>query len=113
MIEVPPPKAAPKIHALQKYVDERGYMIDMLTEMVNGLPMGESKFFALHDETLKTPRGAMPVSIKVPLEAQNITEAFAVFEEQSKIGIPVILDKMKKHMEAMMLKQSLAQGHRR
>ena len=112
MIEVPTPKDPPRIRALQKYVDDRGYMIDMLTEVIDGLPMGKVEFFALHDETLKTPRGAMPVSIKVPLEAQTITEAFAVFEEQSKIGIPIILDKMKKHMEAMMLKQNLANGHR-
>jgi hypothetical protein len=107
MIEVPAPKAPPKIRALQKYVDDRGYMIDMLTEMIDGLPMGKVEFYALHDETIKTNRGPMPVSIKVPLEAQTITEAFSVFEEQSKIGIPVIIDKMKKHIEALALKQKL------
>jgi hypothetical protein len=113
MIEVPAPKAPPKIRALNKYVDERGYMIDMLTEMVDNLPMGKVEFYALHDETLKTNRGPMPVSIKVPLEAQTITEAFAVFEEQSKVGIPAILAKMQKHIEALALKNTLANGHRR
>lgn len=99
------------VRQLTHYIDERGYQIHALSELVDGLPLGKVEYLALVEERVRHPNNSLiPIPLKVPLDATSVEEAFKVFEEQCKAKVPDMIKRIQDSMRDHARKQSLALG---
>lgn len=80
--------------------------VQSLAEMAVGV--AKPTFLANLTVNLQTPRGAVPLPVRVPIDAVDILEAFNVFEAQAEAKMPEIMRKKRQDIEDHMKRQMLA-----